>query len=152
MTPWRLTIHCSDTENGVKVSVDEIRKWHIRDRGWKDIGYHFVIYPDGTVANGRSSHVTGAHVLGENSGNLGVCLNGRDKYTVAQFDSLRTLVERLCDQFDIPTRYIFGHYEFQSAKDQGKTCPNINMDELRRWFVSHDPEHELVSKYILEEK
>lgn len=151
VTPTRITIHCSDTPDGKRVTVDEIRKWHLA-RGWSDIGYHFVVYPDGTIASGRPADKQGAHVEGENAGNLGVCLNGRSKYTAEQFDALRVLLERLCDQYEIGTNEIYGHCEFESARRQGKTCPGIDMDALRRWFVSEDPTHETLSAYILEEE
>ncbi|MBX6751757.1 MAG: N-acetylmuramoyl-L-alanine amidase, partial [Micromonosporaceae bacterium] len=59
-------------------------------QGWGDIGYHLLIDADGVVYEGRYSGsdqwpvfdptgwyvVTGAHVLGYNTGNIGVCLLG----------------------------------------------------------------------------
>lgn len=151
MTPTRITVHCTDTPPGRMVTVDEIRSWH-KARGWSDVGYHFVICWDGRIQQGRPVSMNGAHVEGANHANIGICLNGRGKYTVDQFDSLKVLLERLCDQYEIGTDQIFGHYEFESAKRQGKTCPNIDMDCLRRWFVSEDPTHETLSAYILEEE
>ena len=38
-------VHCSDSVTG---DVREIRQWHLA-RGWNDVGYHFVIRPDGEV-------------------------------------------------------------------------------------------------------
>ena len=134
----------------MRVDVAEIRRWHIA-RGFKDIGYAYVILTDGKVQQGRSVHVTGAHVQGANEGNIGICLNGRGQYSAEQFDALRLLLEQLCEQFDIGTDQIFGHYEFASAKKQGKKCPMIDMELLRRWFVSHDPTHETLSRYLLED-
>ncbi len=148
MTPKRITIHCSDTPDGKKVSVDEIRAWH-RARGWLDIGYSFVLYPDGKVAIGRPVNVQGAHVSGENENNIGICLNGRNRYSAEQFDALKLLLERLTKQFNIATDQIFGHYEFASAKKQGKTCPGIDMVKLRKWFVVEDPTHSILGANLL---
>ena len=46
------------------------------NRGWYDIGYHFVIDYDGTLAAGRPLVRMGAHVKGENKGTVGVALMG----------------------------------------------------------------------------
>lgn len=48
----------------------EIRRWHL-DNGWRDIGYHGVIFADGEVIEGRAWSQIGAHVVGQNSGSLG---------------------------------------------------------------------------------
>ena len=42
----KIIIHCSATPEGRDVKADEIKQWH-KDRGWSDIGYHFVIELDG---------------------------------------------------------------------------------------------------------
>lgn len=147
MTPFRITLHCSDTPNGKLVPIEEIRRWHVA-RGFKDIGYHFVIFPDGAVGNGRPITETGAHVLDDNKGNIGVCLEGRDRFTPAQFRSLRGLLDALCSKYGIVPSQIFGHYEFPSAREQGKTCPNMDMRCVRDWYVNHDDAQ--VEAYLFE--
>lgn len=149
MKPYRITLHCSDSENGKLASVDEIRRWHVV-RGFKDIGYHFVIYPDGGIHAGRPLDQTGAHVKGENTGNVGICLNGRDKFTPAQFDGLRLLLNQLFNRFIIVPADLYCHYEFPSAQQQGKSCPNIRIEDLVYWFF--DSEHEAIKPYLLEDK
>lgn len=52
---------------------DTIRQWHT-GKGWKDIGYHLVIAPDGSCAKGRAFATQGAHVRGHNKGTIGICL------------------------------------------------------------------------------
>ena len=54
----KIIIHCSATQEGKDVSVETIRKWHLK-RGWRDIGYHFVIGLDGQVHEGRPIEETG---------------------------------------------------------------------------------------------
>ncbi|CAK1795587.1 N-acetylmuramoyl-L-alanine amidase [Vibrio crassostreae] len=70
-----ITVHCSATPPQQDVDVTEIRRWH-KKRGWRDVGYHFVIRRNGDVELGRPLSQTGAHVKGHNKGNIGVCMVG----------------------------------------------------------------------------
>lgn len=54
----------------------EIQRAHREDRGWADVGYHFMVDKDGTIYEGRDLTVRGVHVEGFNTGSLGVCLMG----------------------------------------------------------------------------
>ena len=45
----KLIVHCSATREGQHITVDTIRDWHVNGRGWKDVGYHYIIYLDGTI-------------------------------------------------------------------------------------------------------
>jgi N-acetylmuramoyl-L-alanine amidase len=84
----RIVVHCSATPNGKHFDVDTIRSWHA-ERGFKDIGYHFVIYTDGSVVPGRPLEKIGAHALGYNESSVGVCLvggvGGPDKLNPGQY-------------------------------------------------------------------
>lgn len=146
MTPERITIHCSDSPNGRPVTVDEIRQWHLA-RGWRNIGYHFVIYTDGSVNAGRPLDQEGAHVAGANENNVGICMVGKDRFSAAQFRGLRSILSELCDKYSIPLDKIFGHYEFPSAKAQGKTCPNMDAGVLRDWYLNHDEDQ--IESYVM---
>ena len=70
-----IIVHCTATPEGREVSVDEITKWH-KQRGFTTIGYHYVVYLDGSVHEGRSVDVSGAHCTGHNSHSIGVCYVG----------------------------------------------------------------------------
>lgn len=122
-----LVVHCSATPEGRAVSVDTIRKWHT-DKGWRDIGYHFVIGLDGTVHRGRPVSQVGAHVKGHNTGSIGICYVGgvtsdgrlapKDTRTVAQKEALHSLLVSLCAEH--PIRRILGHRDFPGV---AKACP-----------------------------
>ncbi len=113
-------IHCSDSTFG---DVKEIRRWHMA-RGWRDIGYHFVILPSGKIESGRPFSEVGAHVRGHNTSSVGTCLIGVDEFTSAQFGSLNNLHVALQSIF--PNLQVFGHRDF----DKGKTCPNFEVEDI----------------------
>jgi N-acetylmuramoyl-L-alanine amidase len=76
----RIILHCTATPEGKHFDVDTIRRWHVKDRGWKDIGYHYVIYLDGSVHEGRPVDQVGAHTSGHNKDSIGIVyVGGCDK-------------------------------------------------------------------------
>ena len=48
-----VVIHCADTPEDMDIGAEKIREWHTKERGWDDIGYHWVIRRDGTLDPGR---------------------------------------------------------------------------------------------------
>lgn len=123
-TITEIIIHCSATVEGKDYTVSDIDRWH-RAKGWKGIGYHFVIYRDGSVHVGRSRSQVGAHCVGHNSISIAICYIGglasdgktpKDTRTKEQRDSLRALIEHLKEEF--PGVTLHGHNEFAN-----KACP-----------------------------
>ncbi len=119
-----IVVHCSDTESG---DVRTIRRFHI-EKGWEDIGYHFVIRRDGEIEVGRPLEFVGAHVQGANTPTIGICLIGKTDFAEAQFASLRKLIRTL--RWALGPLEVRGHREFPSARAQGKTCPNFDVREV----------------------
>ena len=126
----KIIVHCSATTEGKDFSVADIRRWHLQ-RGFSDIGYHFVIYRDGSVNIGRPLQKSGAHCSGHNKNSIGVCYIGgvatdgktpKDTRTSAQKDSLVRLITELRQQF--PNASVHGHREFAN-----KACPCFNASE-----------------------
>ena len=60
-----IVVHCTATPEGRDVTVADIDRMH-RAKGWKCIGYHYVVYRDGSVHEGRPVAEVGAHVYGHN--------------------------------------------------------------------------------------
>lgn len=127
----KIIVHCSATPEGRAVSVDDIRRWH-RERGFRTIGYHYVVYLDGSIHCGRPVEEVGAHCLGQNGSSIGICYVGgldaksllpKDTRTGAQRQSLRRLVERLMKCF--PEATVHGHREFAA-----KACPCFDIKDL----------------------
>jgi N-acetylmuramoyl-L-alanine amidase len=119
----KIIVHCTATPEGRDVSVKEIDLWH-RQRGFKGVGYHYVIGLDGTVDVGRPISEIGAHCSGYNSHSVGVCYVGgldkdgrpKDTRTTRQKSALIVLLTALREQF--PKARIFGHRDFAA-----KACP-----------------------------
>ena len=136
-TVW---IHCAATRPEWMAGADtldkiaEIRAWHTA-RGWRDIGYHWIIDRDGTTKPGRPETMQGAHVAGHNQNSLGICLIGghgsantdtfADNYTPVQEAALRTLLG------EIEARHgkvrVRGHNEVAA-----KACPGF---DVQRWLA-----------------
>jgi len=122
-----IIIHCSATPEGKEFDVEDIRRWH-KNRGWRDVGYHFVITLDGTVQEGRSikPFVNGAHTIGHNR-SIGICYIGgvdedmqpKDTRTPEQKRALRELIYELKN--DYPEATVYGHRNFAA-----KACPSFD--------------------------
>ena len=117
-----IIIHCSATEAYADFKAADIDRWH-RQRGFRQIGYHYVVRLDGTVENGRPEDMFGAHCLGHNRNSIGICYIGglengapADTRTDAQRVALQTLVGRLKARF--PGVKVHGHRDFAA-----KECP-----------------------------
>ena len=108
---WKgITIHHSASHD---VSSDEIDRWH-KERGWKGIGYHFVVRENGNIELGRDINQQGAHNRGKNQSHIGVCVTGRfntSSPSRRQIISLMYLVGGLCDNYDISIDNIDGHHD-----------------------------------------
>ncbi len=113
-------IHCSDSAHG---DVSEIRAWH-KARGWRDVGYHFVIRRDGEIELGRQLQEVGTHCRGHNTHSIGTCLVGKESFTPAQFAALKRLHGSLQAQF--PQLRVVPHNAFSAQK----TCPNFDIETV----------------------
>ena len=123
-----IIIHCSATPEGKPYTVNDIRKWH-KEQGWSDIGYHYVIYLDGTIADGRSVDKIGSHCSGFNTYSIGVCYIGgvakdgktaKDTRTDAQKYALLDLLRQLRVLY--PNAKICGHRDHTNKK----ACPSFD--------------------------
>lgn len=135
-----IIVHCTATPEYKYYNVNDIRRWHTTPvskggRGWSDIGYHYVIYLDGTIAEGRDVNIAGAHCTGHNSHSIGVCyvggldaktLKAKDTRTELQKNSLLNLLSDL--------RRIYGKVSIRGHRDfANKDCPSFDAtSEYRR--------------------
>jgi len=136
-----IIVHCSDTPEGRHHTVEDIREWH-KAKGWSDVGYHYLVYLDGSIHNGRDVDVIGAHCTNHNSHSIGVCYIGgcagevkngkivpmtdkngyhivKDTRTPEQKESLIYLLKELRKLY--PSAKIYGHRDLST-----KPCPSFN--------------------------
>lgn len=128
-----LVVHCAATKARMDIGAAEIRRWH-KEKGWADIGYHYVIRRNGVLEVGRDESTVGAHAVGHNARSIGICLVGgideqghaENNFTPAQFAALRRLLVRLAARY--PAARIVGHRDLNPGKD----CPSFDIADWLR--------------------
>jgi N-acetylmuramoyl-L-alanine amidase len=126
-----IMIHCADTKSSMDVTRGDLWKWHVRDNGWDDIGYHYYIKFDGSVHNCRPITYQGAHCVAVNHISLAICLEGgfggEDNFTDIQKSSLWSLICNI--KSGHPNAAVVGH---NSIDD--KACPSFDVVE---WYENN---------------
>lgn len=132
----KIILHCTATPEGKHFDVATIRRWHVKDRGWKDIGYHYVIYIDGSVHEGRPVAQAGAHTSGHNADSIGITYVGgcdakmkaKDTLNEAQEAAMVSLIKALRDEHGKMS--LHGHNEFAA-----KACPSFKVKDKFGWLL-----------------
>lgn len=135
-----IIVHCAATRPdwmqgaATRKKVAEVRRWHVDENGWSDIGYHLLIDRDGTVFVGRPIERPGAHVRGHNTNSIAIMLFGghgssaadsfEQHYTPEQDKALREEIARLKAEYPTVSK-VSGHNEYDN-----KACPGFN---VTRW-------------------
>ena len=128
-----IIIHCAATKASMDIGYDEIRKWHVDQNGWDDVGYHFIIRRNGKLEKARPEGYSGAHAPSHNSRSIGICLVGgmaddggpENNFTLEQFLTLKDLVNMIMDKYSDITE-VLGHCDVQENKPN---CPGFNVKE-----------------------
>lgn len=142
-----LIIHCSASPDTREAGAKDIELWHKQralggigkpPEPWtkyldkngieKFCGYHWVICRNGAIEEGRPEEHMGCHAAGHNKSSLGFCWIGLNEMTDSQRVSLIHLIVERMNKYAIPIERVLGHCELPGVK---KTCPNIDMNELR---------------------
>jgi len=165
-----LTIHT--TAGSKNATVNDIRQEHIKPepqgRGWPDIGYHWVVYNDGTLNPGRDERYVGSHVGNGNFNNIGIVWTGglnynevmsyqslKDKNIMSetQWNALPEHVAWLLLRYNLTLEQLRGHNNFGNVwrnkkgvlEGGWKTCPlfgvfsNSGRNALgQTWNVTRD--------------
>lgn len=130
-------VHCTATQEGKNFTANDIDRWH-KQRGWKGIGYHYVVDLNGNIEKGRPDWKIGAHVKGRNRHSIGVVYVGgldrnlapKDTRTFKQRIALEKLLKELKQKY--PEAEILGHRDFSKDKNGNgiiepfefmKSCP-----------------------------
>lgn len=137
-------LHCSATKVGQPCTVEKITKWH-KDRGFATIGYHYVIYADGSIHLGRDVAKKGAHATNHNANSIGICYIGgynasmvaTDTRTISQDKSFRLILACMRDLY--PGMVVIGHRDTSPDKNKNgkvdrfewiKDCPCFEVKEV----------------------
>jgi len=120
-----IVLHCSDSDLVYHDDISIIRDWHIQERRWKDVGYHWFITKTGDIQQGRKELIQGAGVRGFNKNSIHICLSGKEEFEDIEFLMLKGMLERICDYY--PIKKVWYHRDL----DNKKTCPNYTIDWLQ---------------------
>lgn len=125
-------------QSDYKSAVNAIYTYHTRTRGWGDIGYHFIVDPDGRVYEGRAGgpFVLAAHVLCQNTSMVGVAMLGNfeeERVPKAAFNGLVEIVKQLVDQYGITPN--------GKSKFRGAVIPHIvthaDIGDITKSHIGH---------------
>lgn len=146
----RLVIHCSATPNGRPHTIQDIDRWHRADKWSRDpkvarqcgnpelkaIGYTRVIYTNGESWQGRCWEEVPVSVRGWNSDAIAICMIGTDKFSLAQWDTLKREVQFYMSELKL--KDVCGHRDLSPDRDGDgiiqpdewlKTCPGFSVTE-----------------------
>ena len=128
-----IVVHSTATPEGEDYTVENIRKLH-KSKGYGDIGYHYVIYRDGSLHEGRDVNLVGAHARRHNSNSIGIVyiggtsatekdknghLKAKDTRTPEQKATLLKLLKDLRKLY--PNAKIVGHRDLNAT-----ACPSFD--------------------------
>lgn len=162
--PEGIIIHCSATPKTWMAGAtadqkrDEIKRWHVEERGWRDIGYALIIDRNGQTAMGRDTNGNndpfddvGAHTRGWNSKAIGICLIGggsssatddfNENFTIQQDEMLRAVIADLKSRFP-SIKWVKGHNEFAA-----KACPGF---QVMPWLNGKAPRKSVASSTTMQ--
>jgi N-acetyl-anhydromuramyl-L-alanine amidase AmpD len=137
----QIIIHCSATPASLDIGAEAIRAMH-RDKGWSDIGYHYVVRRDGRVELGRDlnkdgdiDEEIGAHAFGWNANSIGICLigganpagQGEANFTREQMIALAAFLVAKREEY--PKARVMGHRDTGAKKD----CPSF---DVAHWLAT----------------
>ncbi len=134
----KITVHHT-TEPTSEVKSDEellriIQNYHQKTKNWGDIAYHFVIFHDGRIFQGRDLTYSGAHVYGQNEGNIGIAILGdyeTHELNEKQTTALKNLLDALRERYDVSKAEVYGHKEFRNTECPGKNTIKF-LNEYRK--------------------
>jgi len=137
----QIIVHCTATrpdwwENKtINEQVKEVTRWHL-DRGFSDIGYHFLVSRSGEVVQGRPVEKSGAHAKSHNSDSIGVAMFGgfgsdaddlaTEHFTPLQLAATYELIRKLQEQYGVKNENVIGHNRISS-----KSCPGFR---VQKWL------------------
>lgn len=128
---YRITVHHDaiysgsiNSQSDAARRMESVRQSHVK-QGWADIGYHYVIDPEGRVWEGRPISWQGAHVQDNNPGNVGIMVMGNFDQQHPSSQALSTLdgfVSQQMRRYGVPMSRVYTHQEIRPT-----ACPGRNL-------------------------
>lgn len=130
-----IIIHCSASTSKMDWGAAEIRRIHVEEKKWADIGYHHVIRRNGVLEAGRKEAIAGAHAKGYNAKSIGVCMIGgveknkagkliaTNNFTAEQWTTLTKTIKDLLKRY--PNAAVIGHRNVEPNKE----CPSFSVKD-----------------------
>jgi hypothetical protein len=130
----KIIIHHSLTADNRRVSWGAIRRYHMQQRRWNNIGYQYgieLVNYDYEILVGRFESETGAHTISQNQNSIGICIVGNfDELKVPerQWQPALRLTRDILKRYELTAADVFGHRDFAN-----KSCPGklFDMDKFR---------------------
>lgn len=144
-SPSHVIVHHSagfNTSNDFAAVVAYYWDLHVNTNGWDDIGYNWLIDPNGVIYEGRGDGIRGAHFSCMNENTTGICMIGNFQNqapTSASISELKNLIAwEACDKNILPNtlgyhnssqlnlEHISGHKDGNNASvgcPSGTACP-----------------------------
>ncbi len=113
-----LCIHHSATAGNIP--LENVAKYHVEERGWAGIGYHFYVKPDGTIYQTNRLETVSFQVSQNNDYSVGVCVSGDFTYAPPpdkQVDATASLVAWLMQELSVSDQNVLGHRSFQQRHE-----------------------------------
>jgi len=144
----RIVVHHSKSpDSDVAFNWSGLRRYHVEEKGWSDVGYHYGIEKVNgryEVLVGRLMNRVGAHCVGLNRKSIGVCVVGdfdSREPTRAQYELLADFIGSLVEVFGLSVEQVIGHGEYDPTYPSGepRTCPGkkFSMNKLRNAIRRH---------------
>lgn len=121
-------------------TVEEINTEHQVEHHWTGIGYHRVVYNDGTIHPGRPDDVQGAQAQGLNRKSIGVAVTGDFTHALppqAQWNGLVHCLAVECKRWGIPVKNIIGHRDVAMLVGDpsvATSCPGDALYAKMQWL------------------
>lgn len=134
----RIVLH--HTAAPASQTPEEIARYHVQNRGYPGIGYHYLVSRGGTIYKCWTATTITACVKQGNSSSLCVCLIGNFTFQPppsVQWEAALNLVRKLMIAHLIPIEQVYGHRETPTKPPQQTECPGakFDMDQFRRELV-----------------
>ncbi len=135
----------STTSNDFAAVVRSYWDYHVNSNGWDDIGYNWLVDPNGVLYKGRAwkseneENVMGAHNSGKNGNTAGICFIGNYVSSIPSdmgLDKMAEISAFLCDKYGIDPLGESYHAAIERVNDNidghgqsggGTACPGTQL-------------------------